>query len=491
MRGNISMMPSLSIAWPRCFPQAVGQQHFGADGFKTVSASHALRQLYQSVQAFGVPGGVAVSEVVENGVPVALNGQRQRQESFVDIKGDICQPCKVAFQGGCFCLGLVDVVKRLFEMVGGFQSGKVFQPYFNDQGVAFIQVAGASQQQEPIMHQCSPLLVCEAFANFFTDSFQASREQLEHVKLVYNQFGMWQNLMYRIMIASPHIRTHDGDMLFYGIGQALQVTDHRGFGALSKQVNDLVVGNIGDHTSVLMQQIQFVNAQVEHFSVWNTRLKVCREFAKESTDGTLSQTNFVSDAHKGSSQCFLLDVGNQAIGHEMAFIHAWERLEEGAAASTTAIAMSLHGDPDALAPDRQVHEELWLDFMAVEMWVMAMGTARGRRKTLRLDMEVMFVFVYRQNANACQSENIQEPLSPQIVLHKKFSAVAVVPVARERRIQRAYSTHFRDVALLCWSVKNETIPRGIAISRNVFTIGIRQRKEHVSDNEGTLHAPLF
>ncbi len=143
-------------------------------------------------------------------------------------------------------------------MAGGFQSGKVFQPYFNDQGVAFIQVAGASQQQESIMHQCSPLLVCEAFANFFTDSFQASREQLEHVKLVYNQFGMWQNLMYRIMVASPYIRTHDGDMLFYGIGQALQVTDHRGFGALSKQVNDLVVGNIGDHTSVLMQQIQFV-----------------------------------------------------------------------------------------------------------------------------------------------------------------------------------------------------------------------------------------
>src|SRR6266852_1298813 len=91
--------------------------------------------------------------------------------------------------------------------------------------------------------------------------------------------------------------------------------------------------------------------------------------------------------------------------------------------------------------------------MAVEMWVMAMGTARGRRKTLRLDMEVMCVFVYRQNANACQSENIQEPLSPQIILHKKFSAVAVVPVARERRLQRAYSTHFRDVGLLCWSVK--------------------------------------
>lgn len=226
-----------------------------------------------------------------------------------------------------------------------------------------------------------------------------------------------------------------------------------------------MVGEIGDHTSVLMQQIQFVNAQVEQLGVWNARLKVCSEFAKESTNGTLYQTYFVSDAHKGSSQCLLLNVDNQAIGHEMAFIHAWERLEECAAASTTAIAMSLNGDPYTLAPDRQVHEELWLNFMAVEMWVMAMGTTRGRRKTLRLDMEVMFVFVYRQNANACQSENIQEPLSPQIVLHKKFSVVTVVPVTRERRLQRADSTHFRDVDLLFWSVKTGTIPRGIAISQ--------------------------
>src|SRR5258707_15782386 len=107
-------------------------------------------------------------------------------------------------------------------MAGGFQSGKVFQPYFNDQGVAFIQVAGASQQQESIMHQCSPLLVCEAFANFLTDRIEASLEKLGHVKFVYNQFVMWQNFMYRIKEASPEISKHDSYMLFYGIGQALQ-----------------------------------------------------------------------------------------------------------------------------------------------------------------------------------------------------------------------------------------------------------------------------
>jgi hypothetical protein len=46
------------------------------------------------------------------------------------------------------------------------------------------------------------------------------------MELVYNQLGTRQYLMHRIMVASPHVRTRNGDMLFYGIGQALQVTDH-------------------------------------------------------------------------------------------------------------------------------------------------------------------------------------------------------------------------------------------------------------------------
>ncbi len=32
------MIPRLPIAWPRCFSQAIYQQHFGADRFKAVSA---------------------------------------------------------------------------------------------------------------------------------------------------------------------------------------------------------------------------------------------------------------------------------------------------------------------------------------------------------------------------------------------------------------------------------------------------------------------
>jgi hypothetical protein len=299
--------PRFSVTGTDGFSQAISQQDFSADGFKTVSASHTLSQLHQPVQALCVPGGVAVGEVVENGVPVVLNCQCKRQESFVDIKADVRQPCKVALQGSFFCLGLVDVVKRFFEMVGGFQTGKVFQPGFNDQGIMFIQIVGASQQQEPVMHQCSPLFVCKAFANFFTDSFQASREQLEDVKFVYNQSGMWQYLMHRIMVRSPHVCTDHGDVLLYGIGQASQITDNRCFGALSKQINDPVVLDISDHTAILMQQIQFVNAQVEQLGVWKAWLKVRREFAEESTNGTFSQTYFVSDAHKGSSQCFLLD----------------------------------------------------------------------------------------------------------------------------------------------------------------------------------------
>jgi len=85
----------------------------------------------------------------------------------------------------------------------------------------------------------------------------------------------------------------------------------------------------------------------------------------------LSKTNFVSNAHKGSSQGFLLDVGNQTVRHEMAFIHAWERLEEGVVASTTAIAMSFDGNPDALASDRQT---VGACLMAIQLVLSTMDT---------------------------------------------------------------------------------------------------------------------
>src|SRR5262249_5749481 len=99
----------------------------------------------------------------------------------------------------------------------------------------------ASEQQEPIMHHGPSLLICEALANVFANSFQASRKKFEHVKLVYNQFGVWQDLIDCIMVASPHIRTYNGNMLFCAIWQALQVVDDCWFMPISEQINDLMV----------------------------------------------------------------------------------------------------------------------------------------------------------------------------------------------------------------------------------------------------------
>ncbi len=458
--------PRFFIAGAGSFPQAIGQQDFRANGFKTVPTPHSLCQLHQPVQAFGVPGCISVGEVVENGVPVVFNRQRERQERFVDRRRDVCKPGKVTLQSSLFCLGLVDVVKRLFEVVGGFQSGKVFQPSFDDQDLLLIQGAFVSEQQESVVHQRSALLVGQAGTNFLTDCLQASREQLEDVKLVYHQVGMWQDLTHGIMVARPHIGADDRDVLFDGIGQALQVTDHGWFGALPQQINNLVALDIGDHAAVLMQQVQFVNAQIEQLSLWNARLKVCRKFAKERANGTFCQTDLIGDADKGSSQGLLLDVVNQAIGHEMTFIHPWERLKEGTAASTTKKSAALNGDPDTFASDGQVHEQLRLSLVAMQLVLSAMDTLKRRGRQHHLEMKIVGMFIHDKNAKVSQAQEIQGHLS-QRVLPKIFLLVAVFPVARERRLLRVSCcgpTHFRDVEKVCWSVKNGAIPRGIANS---------------------------
>ncbi len=332
----------------------------------------------------------------------------------------------------------------------------------------FVQILRASQQQKPIMHQGSSLFVREAFTNVFTNSFQASREKFEHMEFVHNHLGVWQYLMCCIMVACPHVGTHNGDALFCRIGQVLQITDNCDFGSFSEQVDNPMVVDISDHATILMQQVQFVNAQIEQLVVWKAGLDGSSELTEESADCAFYQAGFIGDTDKGSSQCFLLNVADQAIGHEVVFIHVRYWLEEGVAASTTEKAMTLYGDPDPLPSNGQVHEQLRLSLVVMQLVMAAVGTLKRRGYQYRLEVKIMCLFIHYKNAKVRQAQEVQGHFSHCRVLPKEFYARQVKAESNEIRLRRVsccYPTHFRDVERVCRSVKNGAIPRGIASSR--------------------------
>jgi hypothetical protein len=461
------MQPCFSVAWPGCFPQSVCQQDFGANRFKAVSASHTLRQLHQSVQTFGIPGSIAVGEVGKDCVSVLFDSHGKRPEHISNIGGDLIEPCEIALEGFLLGGGFIDAIKGFLEPISGFQPGEVLQPGFKDQGFAFVQVVRASKQQEPVMHQGSALFVSQAFTDVFTNSFQAGRKQLQDMELVYNQFCMRQYLVCCIVITGPHIGSNDGDPLFCGIGQVMQVTDNGWFVPISKQINDVAVVDISDHATILMQQVQFVNTQIEQLVVWKAGLDGSGELTEESADGTFYQAGFIGDADEGSSQCFLLNVGDQAIGHEMAFVHGWHWLKKGTAASTTKEPVALNGDPNALSSNGQIHEQLRFSLVAMQSVMSAMDALKRRSHQHHLEVKIMCLFIHHKNAKVRQAQEVQGHLSHCRILPKKFSFVVMFPVASEGRLLRAsccYPTYFRDVEIVCRSVKNGAIPRGIANS---------------------------
>jgi len=248
----------LVVAWPLLLAKSIGQQDFGPDDFKTESPSFSGQNFYEAVQTFGVSSSVAVGKVVEDGIAIVLNGQSQRQKCFIDILGDALEPSNVALQGNLLCWSFVDVVERLFEAIGNLQSGKVVEPCLNNQCLALIQVVGTSQEQVSVVHQGSPLSICQTFSHLPADVLQASREKFEDMELVYNQMGMRQYFAYSIVVARPHISADNNDLFARIDWQVLQITDDCSFMAVSEQIYNVVVVNVSDDTTILVQQIQFV-----------------------------------------------------------------------------------------------------------------------------------------------------------------------------------------------------------------------------------------
>lgn len=83
---------SLSVGWTSCTAQTSILQDSGSEDLKTVAASRPLHLLDLPVQTFGISSGVAMGEVVENGVPVLLNCQGEGHKSIKDFWDDLVQP---------------------------------------------------------------------------------------------------------------------------------------------------------------------------------------------------------------------------------------------------------------------------------------------------------------------------------------------------------------------------------------------------------------
>lgn len=219
------------------------------------------------------------------------------------------------------------------------------------------------------MHQGSTLFVGKLCSHLFTNGFKAGVKQFDDVKLVYYQVGMRQDLTDCIMVRSPHIGANDLDMLLHCLGQALQIANHGFFAPISQKINDAVVFHIAEHATVLVQQIQFVDPQTSDRCTRPVGRKASGVLAKQQANTCLRQSDLIGDADKGSAQCLLLDVVDQAACAKVVLVHIGQFLKEGSATATALEAAAQNGDAYALTSDGQVHVELGFDFVPVELLV--------------------------------------------------------------------------------------------------------------------------
>jgi hypothetical protein len=465
---NISMIPLLSIGGAGVFATPTSQQGFGADDFKAKASALPRKQFHQPVQTFRVASGISISKIVENGISPAFGCQHQGKVCIEDRRRDLFLPCKIAIP--CFTErgSFVHLEKRFLLRIGECQVGKVSQPRLHDQALFFVQIVGASEQQIPIVHQRSALFVCQTCSYLFANGFKAGVKQLHKMELVHDQMSVRQDLKYGVMVGLPHIGANDLDVLLHHFRQALQIPNYGFFTPISQKIDHAVVFHIRDHTTVLVQQIQFVYPQASDWCTCPVWFQVNSELAEQQANACLCQSYFVSDTHKGSMRCLLVDVVDQAARAKVVLVHIGNRLKESSVTATAPEAAAQDRDAYALASDGQVHVELGFDFVSVELLVFTESTTKRRKETFRLNVQVMFVFVYCQDTKACQFENIQQPLSLHQELPSKFFYSRANLVLEKAELSDKFptvSTHFCDVEHSGRGVKIGSIPRTFAISQ--------------------------
>lgn len=424
------------VVWTGNALQASCLQDSGSEHFKAIATSSPLCAFNLAVQTFSIASCVGVAKVVENGISIFFDGEGKGDKRIKDFWGDLVKPCEISMQGFFVGCGIIDGIEIFLEVISNLKAGKILQPGLQDHGFTLVQVVRSSQQQEPVMHQGSALLIGESCSYVFTNLLQAARKQFQDVELIDDQVSIRQHLMDSIVVGGVHVGTDHMNLFLCSIGQALQVGDDVGLVPVSKQIDDSAMLDICDNAAVLVQQVQFIDPNtacgdgVSFYGLIG--------FPKDAPDSSLINPYLVGSVSEGMSECLLYHVCYQAFGHSMAFIHVGKRLKERSRALSTVVAAADNKNTSSFPSNRGIHELLWPGTVCIEQGTGAMWATRNDRLLLGGDVIIVRVFLNRQNAPMRPTKNIQRPLSKLEVLPKSFFEMFLITVAE----RRSFPTNF-------------------------------------------------
>src|SRR5262249_15181752 len=152
------------------------------------------------------------------------------------------------------------------------------------------------------------------------------------------------------------------------------------FLTVSKKVNDLMVFDISDDATVLVEQVQFINSD----ACAGDRAGFCglAGFRPDAANRSFIQPCIIGNAGKCPFERRTPNVEDQAFCHHVVFVHVVEWYKEGFVASTATIAFPDNYDAGSLSSNGNIHEQLMLDFVSVERGSRAMRAAQRNRVLL-------------------------------------------------------------------------------------------------------------
>lgn len=409
---------SLTDGWPGDVVQAASLQDSGSQDFKAKATRIALRGFDQSVQRLCVSVGHAMVEIGKDGFVPVGNSCEQRLKSLFQFCGNARLPLLIAALGFRSCGYLPDVEKRLFQPIRAFQFREVLSPGFQDQPLAFIQIVVAMQKNVAVMHQSAPGGVGEFRSQGLAYRLKAFIRQFDHVKMVNDHLCLWQHKANGIEVRTPHIHTDQGD--FRLLRQAVQVVGYSGFVAVPQKLDDLTLGDIANHTTRPVKQVNFIDPDTRAMSN-GSLCCVLVGFLEDTPDGTFINAGIIGNAGKGSPERLLSNVEHQALCHHVVFVHGFQWLIESLVAGAATVAFSDNQKGGSLASDGNIQKELRFDLVPVQAQACAMSAAQRYRYLFGGDLIVVFVLIYRQNTIVRPVKNVQEMLSQLKILLDEFS----------------------------------------------------------------------
>jgi hypothetical protein len=444
----------LSYGWPSNTVQTSRLQDSGSQYLKAKATRIALRGFDQSVQCLCVGIGDSMIKVGEYGFVPVGNSREQGVKCLLQFGGNTQLPLLIAALGLCSRGCLPDVEKRLFEPIRTFQFREVLGPGFQDQVLRLVQITVAMQQDVAVMHQSASGGVGEFCSQGFAYCFKAFIRHFDHMKVINDHLRLWQHEANGIKIRTPHVHTDQGDFRLFR--QAVQVVGDSNFVPVSKQIYDLPLGDVTDHTTGLVKQVNFIDPDTRAMS---NGASFCMRigFLEDTANSTLVYAGIIGNAGKGSPERLLCNIEHQALCHHVMLIHSFQWLIEGLVAGAATVALSDNQEGGSLASDGNIQKQLGLYLMPVQTGRAAMRATQRHRDLFGGDLIVVFVLIDRQNTIVRPTKYVQEMLSWLKILLDEFSEPLAFPVWKREVIptnirQNFSSTQFAGFWMWCTDV---------------------------------------